>query len=332
MRRLGADCFVVAMKRGNACGAKEAGHRHLLGSTGNGRNPKSNGRRQPSRGGTSRMTRECQVRICEGLGVKFPGPTRHLRQRRWQRPMAGMLWTTETLTHRALGWEESRRAASALIGRRRRRVAVRPFRGICDFSHLSATSVGQSARMDPTTSPTAAAQSDDRFLLWPFFATVGPAVVFGLIAGCAPLLALLAAAVAVPPMSILAFGTLLMTVHYVRGRRWRKAVSTVVVLAYLALIPLAPRSAIGPFVGLGIWVHFLSEYPSYEAEIATLPKDAPRVRFFDWGGFAGVNEFIVYDETDAIGVPPAQRREASFEDPGVCDGPALHLMGHYYFC
>ena len=36
-----------------------------------------NGRRQPSRDGTSRMTRECQVRICEGLGVKFPGPTRH---------------------------------------------------------------------------------------------------------------------------------------------------------------------------------------------------------------------------------------------------------------
>jgi hypothetical protein len=36
-----------------------------------------NGRRQPSRGGTSRMTRECQVRFCGGLAVKFPGPTRH---------------------------------------------------------------------------------------------------------------------------------------------------------------------------------------------------------------------------------------------------------------
>jgi hypothetical protein len=48
-----------------------------LGSTGNGRNPISNGRRQPSRGGTSRMMREYQVRICERLGVKFPGPTRH---------------------------------------------------------------------------------------------------------------------------------------------------------------------------------------------------------------------------------------------------------------
>ena len=51
-----------------------------IGSTGNGRNPMFNGRRQPSRGGTSRMTRECQVRFCEGLGVKFPGPTRHSRR------------------------------------------------------------------------------------------------------------------------------------------------------------------------------------------------------------------------------------------------------------
>jgi hypothetical protein len=27
----------------------------------------------------SRMMREYHVRICEGLGVKFPGPTRHER-------------------------------------------------------------------------------------------------------------------------------------------------------------------------------------------------------------------------------------------------------------
>src|SRR5262249_28119722 len=76
MRRLGADYSVIVMKRGNARGAKGVGHRHCFGSTGNGRNPMFNGRRQPSCGGTSRMTRECQVRICEGLGVKFPGPTR----------------------------------------------------------------------------------------------------------------------------------------------------------------------------------------------------------------------------------------------------------------
>jgi hypothetical protein len=31
-------------------------------------------------GGTSRMRREFHVRICEGLGVKFPGPTRRTGQ------------------------------------------------------------------------------------------------------------------------------------------------------------------------------------------------------------------------------------------------------------
>jgi hypothetical protein len=45
----------------------------------------SNGRRQPSRGGTSRMTRECQVRFCERLGVKFPGPTRQVRAKKLRR-------------------------------------------------------------------------------------------------------------------------------------------------------------------------------------------------------------------------------------------------------
>jgi hypothetical protein len=38
----------------------------------------SDGRRQPSMGGTSRVSREAQARICEGLGVKFPGPTRRV--------------------------------------------------------------------------------------------------------------------------------------------------------------------------------------------------------------------------------------------------------------
>ena len=39
MRRAGADGFVVARKRGNARGAKGAGHYVEIGSTGNRRNP-----------------------------------------------------------------------------------------------------------------------------------------------------------------------------------------------------------------------------------------------------------------------------------------------------
>src|SRR4029077_9597433 len=77
MHRSGAHCFVRAMKRGNARGAKGAGHPRRGGVNG-----------QPEellvlaeagglpRGGTSRMNREIHVRICGRLGVKFPGPTR----------------------------------------------------------------------------------------------------------------------------------------------------------------------------------------------------------------------------------------------------------------
>src|SRR5450756_1568206 len=64
---------MVVERRGRAI-------RRRIGPTGNGRSPKFNGRRQPSIDGTSRMMREYQVRICERLGVKFPGPTRQSRR------------------------------------------------------------------------------------------------------------------------------------------------------------------------------------------------------------------------------------------------------------
>jgi hypothetical protein len=75
-----------------------------LGSIDNGRSPMFNGRRQPSRGGTSRMTRECQVRICERLGVKFPGPTRQIRLKRfvirsYRRRERGAAFAKSELTH-----------------------------------------------------------------------------------------------------------------------------------------------------------------------------------------------------------------------------------------
>src|SRR3979490_347829 len=60
-----------------------------LGSTGNGRNPMFNGRRQPSR--------ECQVRFCEGLGVKFPGPTRQSRRSDPARLTSGLPRLTDFL-------------------------------------------------------------------------------------------------------------------------------------------------------------------------------------------------------------------------------------------
>ena len=78
MRHQGADYLVVAGKRSNVRGAKEVGHlrRNHNGSTGDRRNPPVRRRAAALVDGTSRVTGDCHARICERLGVKFPGPTR----------------------------------------------------------------------------------------------------------------------------------------------------------------------------------------------------------------------------------------------------------------
>jgi len=83
MRRAGADYSVVAMKRGNSRGAKGVGHRVGI-DMGRQEEPDGlGGRRRSSTGGTSRVTGDGQARICERLGVKFPGPTRRVETEAW---------------------------------------------------------------------------------------------------------------------------------------------------------------------------------------------------------------------------------------------------------
>jgi hypothetical protein len=86
----GMDCSVVALKRGNARGARGAGRPlddplNVANRTRD--EPWScRGRRQPSVGGTSRMTGDRLVRICESSRVKFLRSTRRLERRdrvRW---------------------------------------------------------------------------------------------------------------------------------------------------------------------------------------------------------------------------------------------------------
>jgi hypothetical protein len=72
MHRPGADCSVVVMKRGNARGAKGAGHRRRSGPTGNRMSPNS----WRKAAAFVRWHEPDDARVSKGLGVKFPGPTR----------------------------------------------------------------------------------------------------------------------------------------------------------------------------------------------------------------------------------------------------------------
>src|SRR5262249_17119792 len=73
MRRRGADCLVV-MKALYWSWSEGGGPPRLIWANRlAGMSPLFNGRRQPSCGGMSRISREAYVRICERLRVKFPG-------------------------------------------------------------------------------------------------------------------------------------------------------------------------------------------------------------------------------------------------------------------
>src|ERR1019366_5025215 len=91
----GMDRSVVAMKRGNARGARGAGHPlydpFIVANRQRDEPLGCSGGRQPSSGGTSRMTGDRLVRICEGSRVKFLRSTRH-RQIFFGDPASGLVW------------------------------------------------------------------------------------------------------------------------------------------------------------------------------------------------------------------------------------------------
>ena len=65
-------------------------------------------RRQPWCDDTSRMMREYHVRICEGLGVKFPGSTRQSRS-------SGDVWLTSAFRCNGDKGQTTRRALSHVL-------------------------------------------------------------------------------------------------------------------------------------------------------------------------------------------------------------------------
>jgi hypothetical protein len=104
----------------------------------------SAGRRQPSRGDTSRMNREVQVRICEGLGAKLPGPTRQGRPASFASTLKvqrsavgsgsgrpGRVWPMSQLGRNYWFWIEGGKVRN----RRVSPVAARPAEGPLSKSH-----------------------------------------------------------------------------------------------------------------------------------------------------------------------------------------------------
>jgi hypothetical protein len=168
-------------------------------------------------------------------------------------------------------------------------------------------------------------------VMWPTLTAIGCLFGFGCAAsylvfmGLPFLLAGVVAAVVAAAMAAVSL----------RRRRRLRAVSYLVLPGVVVASVIAPQGVLGAFVRVGQCLRLLTHLRSYDAEIerSTLPVGS-RFKVFDWGGFAGYNTFLIYDETGAIERPQARAWRGA-EDGGVsasCAGRVVRLTGHFYIC
>jgi hypothetical protein len=104
-------------------------------------------------------------------------------------------------------------------------------------------------------------------------------------------------------------------------------------------VPFAAYEAT-PYIHYPIdYARFQAMRPSYDAEVARLPKDGQRFAEFNWGGMLFASRGVVYDETDEVALPYGHQSAAwksrMKHTDVTCggDGPvgnAMPLGGHYY--
>src|SRR4051812_48150239 len=94
-----------------------------------------------------------------------------------------------------------------------------------------------------------------------------------------------------------------------RRRHWRSALSTLALPAlFAASLPISNMT--DPLVNE---VHYLLFKAEYLSSIARQNKtEGGQLMIFDWGGnvMVGFNRLLVFDQSDEIILPPAQRSEA----------------------
>jgi hypothetical protein len=175
---------------------------------------------------------------------------------------------------------------------------------------LSQTSLQEGLRMPDVSAP----PLRDRVLRWPFYAGIVIVVFMSFVLSW-PVAATAFSLFAWVWAPSFAFWVVIVLgfavwafVRSVRGRHWRSALSTLALPALIvASLPIANLTDV--LVNQMHYLIFRSEYlSSIEKESKTAEG---RLRIFDWGGnvMIGFNRFLVFDESDEIMLPPAQRSD-----------------------
>jgi hypothetical protein len=175
----------------------------------------------------------------------------------------------------------------------------------------------------------------DRFLKWPALVPLVGLCLFGFAAAFDRMAALLLGIFFGSALVLcLLVGVVLHGAASIRRNHVRRVLSLALFPVFLVALAAEPWLVLQPFVKAGVYGRLLLSLPLYEAAIAA-SREAPgqRTVVFDWDGFAGINTFLVYDETGQAALPPGrQSAEWLGRVPGECGRTLKPLIGCYYLC
>jgi hypothetical protein len=142
---------------------------------------------------------------------------------------------------------------------------------------------------------------------------------------------------------IAGIGSLIWSVRSAMRKAWRRSLMTSIPPIILLLVALNPLGFLYWCNQIGVVARFIASKPSYDQQIAALPaNERPALVVFIWDSFLGLENGVMYDETDQVALPPGHKSADWLARAGHTEvgNPLAHeskcgyfvrsLWAHYY--
>lgn len=177
----------------------------------------------------------------------------------------------------------------------------------------------------------------DRWCLWPSAAMVVVVAVIGIGFVIEPFMFLLYGPAGIMILAIVALSGLVAAVVLAQREMWRRAMSAAMLPITFFTVAINSVTILRALSHAWDHARFWACSASYEAHISALPRDqGPRFAAFSWGGFMLNPVYLVYDESNEVGLPAERRTKAWLARKGqlgefsVCKEGVHRVRAHYY--
>lgn len=133
-----------------------------------------------------------------------------------------------------------------------------------------------------------------------------------------------------------AVAALAVSIRSAADGRWRVLLSSAVLPAVVVAVVAQPTGSVRAINLAGDLIHFQLVRARYMADVARMPAATePRLVIFDWGGWAGIANGVVYDESDEVALPADRQTRAwkirAHSTELGCAAYAVHAVGQHFY-